>query len=706
LHFLKINFIQEAKAADNDLGICSHVCIRFGLVITNYLLPTPGVVKPPGYELFWFIHPAKHSSDISACLQLLGGCFMTEYVTSALFVHTQDTIRLIKPLQNNSTGTRITPVAFDALMQNPQEQLEGIGHVVVAGPLDVIKAVLRLALKNQFTIGIIPTKKQKHLIKFYDLPKNPSVAAELALRQDGQTIDLILCNGKIMLFKAAIGRIPFLDTLAKASWIRVLFNALGQFVRFRLYTFKFDTAGKQEINTAASGCLILQHSRGSFASRLISHDQSFTDGMASLVISAPISIIAYIKLLRQALRSSKRFKKLPSSIGYIKSPQIDIDSETRLDVIIDDQHSIQTPLHCETMTKAVRVNVGKSLQKESGSATEIRERIDIENLPTEKELLKVKKQKRIPFFSYASDERFHDLYTDLREDARINGIYVVLMVLSTMLATVGLYLNSASVIIGAMLLAPLMAPIVSVSMGILRGNIELFKNSIGKIVIGVLIALLSSAAITVIFPHKPVTEEMLARLNPTLLDLAVAIISGIAAACSKSFKEIIQSLAGVAIAVALVPPLAVAGIGIGRMDFYFFYQAYLLFSTNLVGIIIAATFTFRILGYSAVVRRKASLVVVFIFLVLISIPLYLSYSRIVEDRIFEQSLRKERFLVNEKYLIIIKASIIWRGDKRIILMDILAREPLTREDLNAFKKKIQTNFSKKLIIRLKTFYIP
>ena len=257
-----------------------------------------------------------------------------------------------------------------------------------------------------------------------------------------------------------------------------------------------------------------------------------------------------------------------------------------------------------------------------------------------------------------------------------------------------------------MLLAPLMAPIVSLSMGILRADIGLLKKSTGKIFLGILIALLSSVLITFLFPYKPLTNEMQARLNPTLLDLAVAIISGIAAACSKSFKEIIQSLAGVAIAVALVPPLTVAGIGIGRLDFHFFYEAFLLFSTNLVGIIIAATFTFRVLGFSAVVKGKRSLAVVFIFLVLISIPLYFSYFRIVEDRVFEQSLRQERFFVNEKYLIIIKASIIWRGDNRIILMDILAREPLTREDLNAFKKKIQANFSKKLITRLKSFYIP
>lgn len=631
---------------------------------------------------------------------------MTEYVSAALFVYSDDTKHLIQPLQNNSSGTRITPVAFDALMQTPQVQLEGVDHVVVAGSLDTIKEILMLAIKYHFSIGIIPTAKQKHLIKFYDLPKNPSAAVELALQQDGQTIDLILCNGKIMMFKAAIGRIPFLDTSINASWIRIVTAALKKFIGFRLYAFEFRTAGKQKINTAASGCMILQHSRRSFASRLISHDHSFTDGMVSFVISAPISIIDYIKLLRGALRSSKRYQKLPSSIGYIKSPQIDIEPETRLDVIIDDELTTHTPLHCEAIAQAVHINVGKNLQVETNSANDIREIIDIQNLPREKELLKVKKQRRVPFFSYASEERFQDLFPALREDARINGIYLVLMVLSTMLATVGLYLNSASVIIGAMLLAPLMTPIVSLSMGILRGNIDLFKNSIWKIVSGVLIALLSSALITFLFPHKPITNEMLARLNPTLLDLAVAIISGIAAAYSKSFREIIQSLAGVAIAVALVPPLAVAGIGIGRLDFYFFYQAYLLFSTNLVGIVIAAIFTFRVLGYSAVVRSKGSLGVVFIFLVLISIPLYLSYSRIVEDRVFAQSWQNERFLVNEKYLIIQKASIFRRGDRRIILMDILAREPLTRDDLNDFKKKIQANFSKKLIIRINTFYIP
>ena len=69
---------------------------------------------------------------------------MTEYVTSALFVYTDETNHLVDPLQNNSLGTPITSVAFDALMQAPQQQLEGAGHVVVAGPIDVLKEILRL----------------------------------------------------------------------------------------------------------------------------------------------------------------------------------------------------------------------------------------------------------------------------------------------------------------------------------------------------------------------------------------------------------------------------------------------------------------------------------------------------------------------------------------------------------------------------------
>jgi uncharacterized hydrophobic protein (TIGR00271 family) len=293
----------------------------------------------------------------------------------------------------------------------------------------------------------------------------------------------------------------------------------------------------------------------------------------------------------------------------------------------------------------------------------------------------------------------------LRDDARINESYLVLMLLSSLLASVGLFLDSAAVIIGAMLLAPLMAPIVSLAMGLLRQQAGLQKNSLYKIGVGICIALLSSALVSLLFPHDPITDEMRARLNPTLLDLAVAIISGVAGAYSKAYREIIQSLAGVAIAVALVPPLAVSGIGLGRGDFNFFLQAFLLFSTNLIGIVFAATITFRMLGYSPIIHGKRSVGVVILSLMLIMIPLYLSYDRIVEKMVFEQRLETDRFLVNGKYIIIQSAHLSHYKDKKVVVMQVLARETLTRSDMNELKKKIQYYFDIDVAIRINIFYI-
>jgi hypothetical protein len=191
-----------------------------------------------------------------------------------------------------------------------------------------------------------------------------------------------------------------------------------------------------------------------------------------------------------------------------------------------------------------------------------------------------------------------------------------------------------------------------------------------------------------------------------MLDLIVAIAAGIAGAYTKSYKEILQSLAGVAIAVALVPPLAVAGIGLGRLDFLFFQQAFLLFLTNLIGIILAATITFRILGFSPVVRDKRGVLIASVFFVVVSVPLFMGFQSIVAKTEFENSWKKERFLVNEKYLIVNKAKLHEFHNKKILIVDIYAREPLNRYDLTLFKKKVQQNFAEDLLIRANIIYIP
>jgi uncharacterized hydrophobic protein (TIGR00271 family) len=591
-------------------------------------------------------------------------------------------------------------------MSDPHGILKGVAHLVISGPLAAVKGMLELAAVTGVGIGLVPTESQKNLRRLYKLPRSIEEAVDLALQTEPRAMDLLLCNGRAVLFRATVGRIPLLDAPVDPGKLSILKAAASAFFNIRLLKFDFTPAGGRQIATAASGCIIFQHYESSIASRLISGESQASDGSVSTVISAPISVIDYVKFLLSLLSPSRDRKRLPSAIGYIKSPTVKIEPESELDVYIDGEPAARTPIYCESKPGAVRVNVGPSLREESRPAEPARERIETDHLPKGKELLKVRKKKTIPFFSYASEDRFRDLFTALRDDAEINNFFLVLMLLSTMLAAVGLYLDSASVIIGAMLLAPLMAPIVSLAMGILRGYDKMIKKSLGKIAVGITIALLASIIITLLFPDKPITGEMQARLNPTLLDLAVAIISGMAAAYSKSFREIIQSLAGVAIAVALVPPLAVAGTGIGRWDFQFFFQAFLLFSTNLVGIVIAAVLTFRMLGYSPAIRSKRNLGMVLGLLILIVVPLYLSYNRIIEERVFERGWQNERFLINGKYIIIESADLRRLGDKKIVVMEIVVRDQLDREDMEEFKRKIQAYFPDKLIIRAKTTFIP
>ena len=374
-------------------------------------------------------------------------------------------------------------------------------------------------------------------------------------------------------------------------------------------------------------------------------------------------------------------------------------------ILLSGEEGGKTPVDCRVIANAIKINHGKDLLLENKRSAPGSEKYTTKSLPLGKELLKAK-NKRIPFFTYASEDRFKDLFIALREDARPSTIYLVLMVLSTMLATVGLSMNSSSVIIGAMLLAPLMAPIIALAMGILRMDRNMFRQSLWKIFVGVFLALATAAVMTLLSPYQPLTNEMQGRLNPTALDLIVAIVAGIAGAYTKSYKEILQSLAGVAIAVALVPPLATAGIGIGRLDLYFFSHAFLLFLTNFIGIVLAATLTFRILGFSGVVRDKRGLSIVFLSLIAVSIPLFMAYQDITEKADFEKNWRIERFYVNGKYLIVQNANLIQTGRKKVLTVEILAREQLDRSDLTEFKRKVKKNFPDDLVIRAKLTYIP
>lgn len=632
---------------------------------------------------------------------------MAEYVDSSLFVYSEAGKTYLEYLVDNPCGTSISPVSIEELRENSATLLKDIPHVVVAAEIQIIKEIIRLAIDYGFSIGFLPLDSQRALKRCYSLPQDRADLITLALRADPSDIDVVFCNESILLFKGIVGWVPLLDNQISAGKFEIIANAFRKMSSLHLLPFKIATLGKSQssTSTAACGCIILETPELSYISGMIANECSFEDAMVSTVVIAPFSIIDYFKLLWMRIFSDPDSSRLPSSMGYIKSSELTIEPTPPLDVIIDGEVATTTPAHIRVQRSALRVNHGVSEAERAKRKGPGKEKFSISSLPAGKELTKAQ-HKKLPFFTYASEERFKDLFIALREDAKLDTTYIVLMILSTMLATVGLYLNSASVIIGAMLLAPLMAPIISLSMSMLRYERRLFRYSLRKVLAGVGVALGVAFTLTLISPYQPVTGEMQGRLNPSILDLIVAIVAGIAGAYTKSFKEILQSLAGVAIAVALVPPLAVAGIGLGRFDLVFFGNAFLLFITNLIGIVLAASLTFRILGYSPAVRDKRSLSIVFVFLLLISIPLSMSFIGITRYNEFEETWKHERFLVNGKYLIVDDARLTPQKGRKILYVDIHARERLDRDDLREFKKKVQRNFTDDLIIRARITYIP
>jgi uncharacterized hydrophobic protein (TIGR00271 family) len=225
--------------------------------------------------------------------------------------------------------------------------------------------------------------------------------------------------------------------------------------------------------------------------------------------------------------------------------------------------------------------------------------------------------------------------------------YFVLIVLSCIIATLGLLLNSGAVVIGAMLVAPLMSPILAFSLGLVVGDVRLIRLSIEAVFKGVALAVIIAVFIGVLSPFKELTGEIMARTQPTLLDLAVALASGMAGAYALARKDVSAALPGVAIAAALMPPLGVVGLGLSLGDAQVAGGAFLLFVTNITAISLAGVIVFMLLGIRPQTWRPEARrqiwrgLIGFVFLLLvIAIPLAVIMDGIVRDTAARQAIQE------------------------------------------------------------------
>ncbi|WP_114991017.1 TIGR00341 family protein [Synechococcus sp. UW179A] len=214
--------------------------------------------------------------------------------------------------------------------------------------------------------------------------------------------------------------------------------------------------------------------------------------------------------------------------------------------------------------------------------------------------------------------------------------FFVLLLCAAVIATLGLISNSPAVVIGAMIVAPLMDPILSLAFALSISNNKLAKRSLLTVVIGVITVVATAALLASLLDVSEVNREMTSRTAPNLIDLGVAVAAAVAGSFSMTRERLSNSLAGVAIAVALVPPLCVCGIGLsmGNEVVAVFGRgtvagitnqisegSFLLFLVNLIGITVASLFIFLVQRYGSVVQCWRNLLLWLALLGLLCIPL-------------------------------------------------------------------------------------
>lgn len=235
----------------------------------------------------------------------------------------------------------------------------------------------------------------------------------------------------------------------------------------------------------------------------------------------------------------------------------------------------------------------------------------------------------------------------VHRDARLDEKFMLLVVLAASIATLGLLQGSTAVVIGAMLVSPLLGPIMGIGFGLATIDSALIRRSLVTLGAGILIAIVVSIIIIWVSPIQDVTDEIRARTQPNLLDLGVAVVGGIAGAYA-IMRGLSGVMVGVSIATALVPPLCTVGFGIATGRYDFATGAMLLFLTNTFAIAFAATIVARINHYGTSLtpqHNMMQLAGILITLGILSVPLATSLYNIVKEisarNVVQSTLAKE-----------------------------------------------------------------
>ena len=272
--------------------------------------------------------------------------------------------------------------------------------------------------------------------------------------------------------------------------------------------------------------------------------------------------------------------------------------------------------------------------------------------------------------------------------------FFFMLAASGIIATFGLLSNSAAVIIGAMIIAPLMNPIISLAFGGIEINRVLVFRSLLTIVVGTIVIITMAFFVSEIIGWKLAGSELIARMRPSLLDLGIALAAGAAAAFAYTRPSVSSALAGIAIAVALVPPLCTVGVALSlghkagtdigfAMGTVSARGPFLLYLTNVFGIVLSAALIFFLQYF----RRRASSFVVLILiggcLLLVIPPLGISMDNLLVRNLVHRNLtvKTQQLVLADRDIRFSNLSIRLRNDVAYVRADIIAAPGILNQEV-------------------------
>jgi len=287
----------------------------------------------------------------------------------------------------------------------------------------------------------------------------------------------------------------------------------------------------------------------------------------------------------------------------------------------------------------------------------------------------------------------------VRQNSALDQPFVLTNLCATIIACCGLVADSAAVIVGAMVVATLVAPITGTALALVDGDDQLLRRALGTLTVGVALVFATAFVFGSLYPHLPPGREILARTAPNLLDLLVALVSGAIGAYAMQSSRLNSALVGVAIAVALVPPLSAAGILVSLRNWELAGGALFLATTNVVAIHVGALGGLWLSGFRRVLqdstrRRRGLLRTSFSVIVLVALTsvLVVHTVRLTRQAAYEANLRQTLEQAVSRYpgVHVLDIQFVRSVHRLVLEASLIGPKPLDPTEVDAVERALPT----------------